>query len=263
MRTLGAFLVLLLATAGASAADVYVNGVKIYRLSNVSLEGCTVAFDAAGNVQITAPGYEIRVQEPPAAPAAPAAPAYAAPVAPAYAPPAPAPAYAPAAPAAPAYAPAAPATPAYAPPAPAVPAPSYAPPAAPTYAAAAAVPVAPAVSGRPGFALTTWGQQTITLPLKYELAINGKVVRAFTAADENLVVDLTPYLAPGPNTVRLTVEYDSMYGGVPPTAADRYSVRIQFGRFNGEAFAAERALVDFARDGTQMLGTIKEFQITL
>jgi hypothetical protein len=119
------------------------------------------------------------------------------------------------------------------------------------------------VGGRPGFALTTWGQQTITLPLRYELAINGKVVRAFTAADENLVVDLSPYLTTGPNTVRLTVEYDSMYSGVPPTAADRYSVRIQFGRFNGEAFTADRALVDFSRDGTQMLGTIKEFQITL
>jgi|GEM_PF-1992728 len=243
-------LALLLSTFGmtpVAAGEVFVNGVKIYRLSNVALEGCTVTFDANGNVQISAPGYEIRVQEPP--PPAPAAPTYAAPAAPTYAAPA-APTYA--APAAPTYA--APAAPTYAAPA----APTYAAPAAPTYAA----PAAP-VAGRPGFALTTWGQQTITLPLKYELAINGKTVRSFSAADENLVLDLAPYLVQGPNTVRLTVEYDSMYGGVPPTAADRYVVRIQFGRFDGAAFAAERSLVEFTRDGTQMLGTIKEFQITL
>jgi hypothetical protein len=213
MRSLGALLLLLVLSTGARAGDVFVNGVRIYRLSNVSLEGCTVTFDAQGNVQVTAPGYEIRVQEPP-------------------------------------------------------PAPSYGVPAAPVPVATPGYPVAavaptPAASGRPGFALTTWGQQTITLPLRYEVTINGKVVRAFSAADENLLIDLSPFLMPGANLVRLTVEYDSMYGGVPPTAADRYVVRIQFGRFNGEAFAAERALVEFPRDGTQMLGTIKEFQISL
>jgi hypothetical protein len=242
MRSLGALLLLLALTTGARAGDVFVNGVRIYRLSNVSLEGCTVTFDAQGNVQVTAPGYEIRVQEPlPAAAPTYAPAASAAPAAPAYAAPAPV---------------ATPATPSYGVPAAPVPV------ATPGYAATAVAP-APAASGRPGFALTTWGQQTITLPLRYEVTINGKVVRAFSAADENLLIDLSPFLAPGANLVRLTVEYDSMYGGVPPTAADRYVVRIQFGRFNGEAFAPERALVEFPRDGTQMLGTIKEFQISL
>jgi len=222
----------LLLGAPLAQADVFVNGVKIYRLQNVTLEGCTVTFDAAGNVQVQAPGYEIRVQEPPAA-----APGYASPaVAPGYAAPAAAPGYA----------------------APAV-APGYAAPAvAPGYA-----PPPPAPTGRAAFALTTWAQQTITLPLTFDLQINGAPVRRFTAADEQLVLDLTPFLKPGVNTVRLSVEYDSMYAGVQPTAADRFAVRIQFGRYLGDQYQAERSLVEFSRDGTQMLGTIKEFQITL
>jgi hypothetical protein len=226
-------------TPAALAGEVFVNGVKIYQLNNVTLEGCTVAFDAQGNVRVSAPGYEIRVQDPPPVAHAPAR-TYGAPAAPGY--PTPQPAYAPAAP--PAYAPAG----------------TYGAPAAPPPAQPAA---RPQPVGRTAFAFTTWGEQTITLPLVFQLSINGKVVRDFKATDDKLVLDLTPYLQKGQNTVRLSVEYDSLYGGMQPTAADLFAVRIQFGRFNGAAFTPERTLVEFKRNGTQMLGTIKEFQMAL
>ncbi len=232
----------------AQASEVFVNGVKIYQLNNVTLENCTVAFDAAGNVRVAAPGYEIRVQDPP-----PRAPGYGAP-------------------AAGSYAPAAPAAPQYSPPTHSAPAAhavggAYGAPATPPPAwgtpAAAPPPARPVPVGRTAFAFTTWGQQTITLPLNFQLSINGRVVRDFKAQDDKLVLDLTPFLQQGQNTVRLSVEYDSMYAGVQPTAADQFAVRIQFGRFNGAAFAPERTLVEFKRNGTQMLGTIKEFQLAL
>ena len=226
----------------ALASDVFVNGVKIYQLNNVTLEDCTVTFDAAGNVRVSAPGYEIRVQDPP-----PAARTYGTPAAAGYTPPPPG--NVPAAPTA--YAPGG----AYGAPTP--------PP--PAWGAPAAPPAAPraAPAGRTAFAFTTWGQQTIMLPLNFQLSINGRLVRDFKATDDKLVLDLTPFLQKGQNTVRLSVEYDSLYGGVQPTAADQFAVRIQFGRFNGTAFKAERTLVEFKRDGTQMLGTIKEFQLAL
>ena len=248
MRRLAALFILVLATP-LLASDVYVNGVKIFRLQNVTLENCTVSFDAMGNVQIAAPGYEIRVQQPPAQ-AAPQAPAYGA--QPGYAP-QPQAGYAP------------PAQPTYA-----APAPGYAPPPSPpAYGVPAAPPAAPPVvappvrGGRVGFALTTTGQQTITLPLTFDLAVNGKPVRAFTAADSDLMLDLSSYLHKGSNTIRLGIEYDAMYGGVQPTVADVFTVRIQVGRFIGQRFTSERTLVEFKRDGTQMLGTIKEFQLQL
>lgn len=48
----------------AMAGTVYVNGVDVSALRNTTLENVTVHFDGEGNVQITAPHYEIQVVEP-------------------------------------------------------------------------------------------------------------------------------------------------------------------------------------------------------
>ncbi len=45
----------------ASAADVYINGVRVGLLANTELRGATVVFDAQGNIHITAPGYQVVV----------------------------------------------------------------------------------------------------------------------------------------------------------------------------------------------------------
>ena len=67
----------LLATV-AMAGSVYVNGVDVTGMTGQTFEGCTVVFDSQGNLQISAPGYDIQVQEappPPVSTSAPPAPA--------------------------------------------------------------------------------------------------------------------------------------------------------------------------------------------
>jgi len=67
----------------ARAVDVFVNGVRVGRVTDVVLRGCTVRFDADGNVHIDAPGYEVTLATgsgpqpgaPPAVSPAPLAPA--------------------------------------------------------------------------------------------------------------------------------------------------------------------------------------------
>lgn len=49
----------LLIAAPALAVEVYLNGVKLSGLRNAELSGCTVRFDANGDVQIMSPGYRI------------------------------------------------------------------------------------------------------------------------------------------------------------------------------------------------------------
>ncbi len=65
---------LLLVTGPAAAVEIFINGNRVTGLKGVTISGCTVAFDAAGNLQITAPGYQIvREGEAPPPPPAPAA----------------------------------------------------------------------------------------------------------------------------------------------------------------------------------------------
>jgi hypothetical protein len=88
-------------TGAALAGHVYVNGVNVDSLRDITFSDVTVKIDAEGNLHIDAPGYTIEVVDPAGAPAAPAAPAPAAPVpAPVSTTPAPAPAPVPPAPAA-------------------------------------------------------------------------------------------------------------------------------------------------------------------
>lgn len=58
IRALALALALLVA-APAFAVEVYLNGVKLSGLRNAELNGCTVRFDANGDVQIMSPGYRI------------------------------------------------------------------------------------------------------------------------------------------------------------------------------------------------------------
>lgn len=58
VRAAAAALALLIA-APALAVEVYLNGVKLSGLRNAELSGCTVRFDANGDVQILSPGYRI------------------------------------------------------------------------------------------------------------------------------------------------------------------------------------------------------------
>lgn len=59
--------------AASGGITIRINGVDVTGLSNQKFEGCTVEFDSKGNVQITAPGYEIKkiVPDEPSKPVAP------------------------------------------------------------------------------------------------------------------------------------------------------------------------------------------------
>jgi hypothetical protein len=58
-----------------SGIKISINGVDVTGLTNQKFEGCTVAFDSEGNIDIKAPGYEIKkiVPDSPAQPDKPAA----------------------------------------------------------------------------------------------------------------------------------------------------------------------------------------------
>ena len=68
----GLALVAIWSTAGfATAGDasqgikVSINGVDVTGLTSQKFEGCTVAFDASGNIAIDAPGYQVKKVAPP------------------------------------------------------------------------------------------------------------------------------------------------------------------------------------------------------
>lgn len=47
----------------AAAVEVYFNGVRVTGLKSQSFEGCTVRFDAKGNVHVTAKGYTVKTAD--------------------------------------------------------------------------------------------------------------------------------------------------------------------------------------------------------
>jgi hypothetical protein len=52
----------------AHAVAIFFNGIKVTGLKNQTFQNCTVAFDANGNITITAPGYTVKRVDPANAP---------------------------------------------------------------------------------------------------------------------------------------------------------------------------------------------------
>jgi len=50
---------LVLMVSPASAIEIYINGVHVGAVADIEMSNCTVRFDQAGNLHITAPGYEV------------------------------------------------------------------------------------------------------------------------------------------------------------------------------------------------------------
>jgi hypothetical protein len=48
---------------GTALADIFVNGQRVLAVEPTVLEGCTVEFDAAGDVFVSAPGYDVRLPD--------------------------------------------------------------------------------------------------------------------------------------------------------------------------------------------------------
>lgn len=59
VRVVAVALLALAIPATAIATDIYVNGVRLTYLADVTMQNATVRFDERGNVHITAPGYRL------------------------------------------------------------------------------------------------------------------------------------------------------------------------------------------------------------
>jgi hypothetical protein len=60
MKTVMAFVLVLVLVGMVQARSVFLNGVKIDRLKSQTFEKCKVTIDENGNVHIHAPGYSVR-----------------------------------------------------------------------------------------------------------------------------------------------------------------------------------------------------------
>lgn len=185
---------LLLAWLGqALAADVYLNGVKASGLTNFELKDVNVRIDAHGDVYIDAPRYSIEVVSPPEAPA-PAVPLSQpepTPVAPAPVAPeqlAPAPVTEPA-----------PATQPVTQPAPAVVAP-----------VAVSEPPPPAVPPERYWLVT---EDNGSAGHQVQVMVNGVLASTVRSGSEALLLDLGPWLRPGPNVLTFNASSTAPLGG--------------------------------------------------
>ncbi len=182
---------LLLAWLGqALAADVYLNGVKASGLTNFELKDVNVRIDERGNIYIDAPRYSIEVVSPPTAPA-PVAPQPAAPVAPAVP------------------QPAVPVTPQPAAPVVAPPEATVGPPE--IVAPVALAPVAPPAVAPERYWLVS--EDNGSTGHQVQVLVNGVLAATAASGAGDLLLDVGPWLTPGPNIITLNASATGPLGG--------------------------------------------------
>ncbi|HVG64413.1 MAG TPA: hypothetical protein VNA24_37975 [Hyalangium sp.] len=215
----------LMAPATASAASVYLNGVRIDGVTNQKFEKATVRIDEKGDVHINAPGYAVRVESAPA-PAASVAPP---PVAPA-----------PAAPAAAAPAPAA-AAPATPPPDPG--------------------PEAPPTLTRRYWLVT---EQPVPGMAEYDidLYINSKWIRKLRNNEEQIITEITRYLQPGKNTVLFTARKVAVGSRKSYSLQHYFKVIIGEGNVGGDNVMIDNPIIRFQRTAADTKDVSEEFTLT-
>jgi hypothetical protein len=217
----------LMAPATASAASVYLNGVRIDGVTNQKFEKATVRIDEKGDVHISAPGYAVRVESAPA------------PVAPRPAPPAPV------------------AAPPAAAPAPAVP-PAAAAPATPPPASA---PEAPPTLTRRYWLVT---EQSVPGMAEYDidLYINSKWIRKLRNNEEQIITEITRYLQPGKNTVLFSA-HKVVVGSQKSYSPQHYfKVIIGEGNVGGDNVMIDNPIIRFQRTAADTKDVSEEFTLT-
>jgi hypothetical protein len=208
-------------------ASVFLNGVRIDGLTNQTFDKVSsVRFDDQGNVHIVAPGYTVKTMEVPApAASAPTAP----PVAPA----------APAAPAAP--------TPTAAPVAPAAPPPP--------------APAAPTRITQRYWLVTEQSAQGKT-EYDIDLFINSAWVRKLRNGEGQVITELTRYLRPGKNTVRMMASKVLTGPRRSQSAEHVFQVIIGEGNEGGGRVMIDKPLIRFQRTAAQTEDVTEEFILT-
>jgi hypothetical protein len=216
----------LMAPATASAASVYLNGVRIDGVTNQKFEKATVRIDEKGDVHINAPGYAVRVESVPA-PVAPVAPP-------------------------PARAAPAPAAPAATPPAPAVP---------PAAAAPTTPPPAPPTLTRRYWLVT---EQSVPGMAEYDidLYINSKWIRKLRNNEEQIITEITRYLQPGKNTVLFSAHKVVMGSQKSYSPQHYFKVIIGEGNVGGDNVMIDNPLIRFQRTAADTKDVSEEFTLT-
>lgn len=187
----------LAALTAAFATNVYINGVKATGLKGFELQDVNVTIDAKGDVYIDAPRYSIEVMAPPDP--ADSVPAPATDVGPA---------------------PAATEPVSTAEPDPTVaPTPEPAVETEPAPATAAVTPVTPVTAPpEPLVAPESWWlvtEDNASAGHVVEVFIGGTAVATVRSGDDQLILDVSPYLAPGDNIVNVSAQpADALGGGV-------------------------------------------------
>ena len=236
--------VLSLAPAGALAASVYLNGVKIDGVTNTKFEKATVRIDEAGNVFIDAPGYAARVTT--VAPPAPAAaPVATAPTAPATAPVAPPPASAPVAP----------------PPAAAVPVAGTPAPNSATVPAVATAPGAPTHITQRYWLVT---EQPVPGMAEYDIDVfvNSTWLRKLRGNEDQVVMDITRHLQPGANNVTLIARKN--VAGTRRSNSPQHVFRVIIGEGNegGGNVMIDNPLIRFHKTAADTQDATQEYTLT-
>jgi len=216
---------LVLAPFGAHAGSVFLNGVKIDGVTNQKFEKATVRIDEAGNVHIDAPGYAARVTPatPPSQPQPPPA------------------------------APAGQTTAAPGAQAPAAQAPS-------------ARPQAPASAAPGRMSQRYWlvTEQTVPGMTGYDIDVfvNSKWLRKLRGNEDQVVVDITRSLQPGPNTVTFIARKGAAGDARSSSPGHVFRVIIGEGNEGGGNVMIDNPLIRFQKTAAETQDATQEFTLT-
>jgi len=196
----------------AAAVDVYVNGVLVTGVRNQEFEGVTVRLDSAGDVRITAPHYRVeRLDATDSGPAGIRATR----------------------------------TGQGTPPGP-----------APTKVqSAGSRSDPPPANGGASLALRYWLVAESSSPgnvqYRIEVRVNGLLVRSFDDAALPPPVDITEYLRPGRNTIRITADKINEGGRRSTSSRDWLRVVVSDGHVEGTAVVIDGPGIIFTRNAAQ------------
>jgi hypothetical protein len=208
----------------AVALDVYLNGVLITGVRNQEIQNATVQLDAQGNVKILAPHYRVEREDTTLNGPAGTTKIQSSSGASTTPPPA-------------SIAPQQPSTSGDAPP----------------------------PGGGSGLSRRYWLVAEVNGPgmvqYRIEVRVNGLLVRSFSDADAPAPIEVTDYLRPGTNNVRITA--DKINEGSRRSDSSRYWIRVVVadGHIEGSAVVIDRPGVIFTRNAAQIDRASREFEL--
>lgn len=210
-------------TAPALAQDVYLNGVRITGVKNQDFDNASVRIDSQGNIRILAPHYTVKRQD--TTNRGPGGTTKITATSP----------------------PSTPRPPTIAPQRP------------------AAKTSSPPTNGGSGLSRRYWLVAEVSSPgmvqYRIEVRINGRLVRSFSDAEIPTPMEVTEYLRPGNNAVRVTAEKITEGGRRSESSRHWLRVVVADGHIEGTAVVIDRPGVIFTRNAAQTDRSSREFTL--